>query len=83
MFPVQVYHRACTIGTVSTVSTATLVRPAGQVGVGTISMLRMMRGMVSGVNMADKMDTAGMGTLSTARMVIVGGLVVTSMLGRV
>ncbi|KAL7400364.1 hypothetical protein ABVT39_010888, partial [Epinephelus coioides] len=58
MFPVQVYHRACTIGMVSTTSTAALVWRAGQVGFGTMSMLGMLMGVASGANMAGTVDTA-------------------------
>ncbi|TNN80747.1 hypothetical protein EYF80_008981 [Liparis tanakae] len=78
MFPVQVYHRACTIETVSVVSAAALVRRAGRVRLGTISMLSMPMGVVSGVSMAGKVDAAGMGDTGFS----VGGSVLMSTLGR-
>lgn len=56
----QVYHRACTIGTVSTVSVTALVQRAGQVGFGMISVLSTLMGTVSKVNMAYMMHIAGM-----------------------
>lgn len=62
MFPVQVYHRARTIGTVSVLSVAALVQQAGHVWFSLISMLSKLMGMASGLNMAGMVDTAGMGT---------------------
>lgn len=78
MFPVQVYHRACTIGKVSMVSMAALVQRAGQVGFGTITLLSKLMGMASGLNMVGIADTAGKGTLDIVRIVFMGGFVVMS-----
>lgn len=61
MFPVQVYHRACTIGMVSMVSAAALVQGAGQVGFDTISKLSKLMAMASRLNMAGVVDTARYG----------------------
>lgn len=85
MLPVQVYHRACTIGTVSTVSTVSvtpLVWQAKQVELVWSSMLGILRGIVSKTNMASMVDMAGMGD-SVVRKVIVRDLLGMSTLGRV
>lgn len=68
MFPVQVYHRACTIGAVSV---AGMVWRAGQVGFGTVSVQNILMGMASRVSMAGMVDAADIGTQGTVRMVIV------------
>lgn len=73
MFPVQVYHRARTIGTASVWSAAALVRQGGHVLFSMISMLSKLMGTASGPNMAGMVDSGGMRTLGTESLVMVGG----------